>query len=152
MTIIITLLILGAALLFLETILPGLVAGIVGVICLLGAVIRGYQEYGVQTGNLILGGVLIGLVLGIMAWFKFFPNSRFAHKFISHGVVGELEAAQPELLNCTGVTLTELRPSGAATIEGKRVDVITEGEMIERGVPIKVVAVEGIRVVVREVS
>ena len=38
MATIITLLILGAVLLFLETVLPGLIAGIIGFVCLLAAV------------------------------------------------------------------------------------------------------------------
>jgi membrane-bound serine protease (ClpP class) len=36
-------------------------------------------------------------------------------------------------------------------IGGKRVDVVTEGGMIDPGTPLKVVAVEGMRVVVRAV-
>jgi membrane-bound serine protease (ClpP class) len=58
--------------------------------------------------------------------------------------------AKPELLNGTGVALSQLRPSGTATINGQRVDVVTEGGLIERGTAIKVVAVEGARIVVRE--
>jgi membrane-bound serine protease (ClpP class) len=44
-----------------------------------------------------------------------------------------------------------LRPSGNAAIGDRRVDVVTEGTMIDKGTPIRVVAVEGSRVVVREV-
>jgi membrane-bound serine protease (ClpP class) len=44
-----------------------------------------------------------------------------------------------------------LRPSGAAVINDKRVDVVTEGPFIDRGTPVRVVAVEGMRVVVRSV-
>jgi membrane-bound ClpP family serine protease len=36
-----------------------------------------------------------------------------------------------------------------ALINGKRIDVVTEGAMIERGASIRVVVIEGIRVVVR---
>jgi len=41
-----------------------------------------------------------------------------------------------------------LRPAGMALINGRRVDVVTEGAMIERDTPVRVVAVEGMRVVV----
>lgn len=47
--------------------------------------------------------------------------------------------------------MTTLRPSGTAVINGKRVDVVSEGAFIEAGQVIKVVAVEGLRVVVRAV-
>lgn len=151
MALIIALLILGAILLFLETLLPGLVAGIIGFVCLIAAVVLGYRDLGVQAGNLILAIVLVGLVLGTWSWLKFFPESRIARKFIARGTVGELGVDKPELLNATGETVTRLRPSGVARINGQRVDVVTEGGMIERGAAVRVVAVEGTRIVVREV-
>ncbi len=148
MTIIVTLLILGAVLLFLETLLPGFVAGTVGFLCLLGAVVLGYRE-SVPTGNLILVIVFIGLVIGVFVWLKYFPESRIAKKYISQSSVGELGVDRPELLHGTGTALTQLRPSGTANINGQRVDVVTEGGLIERGTAVKVVAVEGSRIVVR---
>ena len=150
MALIITLLILGAILLFLETLLPGMIAGLIGFICLMAAVILGYRDFGYQTGSLILAGVLVGLLIGSWCWLKFFPGSRVAKTFISQGSVGELGVDKPELLNGTGVALTQLRPSGTASINGQRVDVVTEGGLIERGTAVKVVAVEGARIVVRE--
>jgi membrane-bound serine protease (ClpP class) len=150
MALIITLLILGAVLLFLETLLPGMVAGILGFICLMAAVILGFRDFGYQTGSLILAVVLVGLLVGVWCWLKFFPESRVARKFISKGAVGDLGVERPELLNGTGEALTQLRPSGTANINGQRVDVVTEGGLIERGSKIKVVAVEGVRIVVRE--
>ena len=134
---------------FLETLLPGLVAGIIGFICLIAAVVLGYSDYGYQTGTLILAGVIVGLILGTWCWLKFFPESRIAKKFISRGAVGELGVDKPELLNGVGEALTLLRPSGTAKINGQRVDVVAEGGVIERGTKIKVVAVEGARIVVR---
>lgn len=151
MTLIIVLLVLGVILILLETFLPGLITGILGFLCWVAAVILSYRDFGLQTGNLVLGGVLVGLIIGVLCWLKFFPESRIARRFISQRTVGELGVSKPELVNCTGVTITQLRPSGTAFINGKRVDVVTEGGLIEQGASIKVVAVEGLRVVVREV-
>ena len=150
MALIITLLILGAILLFLETMLPGLVAGILGAICLMAAVILGFRDFGYQGGSLILVLVLVGVLVGVWCWLKFFPDSRVARKFISQGAVGDLGVERPELLHGTGEALTQLRPSGTANINGQRVDVVTEGGLIERGSKLKVVATEGARIVVRE--
>ncbi len=146
----ITLLLVGATLMFLETVLPGMIAGAIGFLCLVASVILAYTDFGFQTGNLIFGVVVAGLAMGTFAWLKFFPDSRIGRMFISKSVVGELDVAKPELLHCTGVAITQLRPSGSAFINGKRVDVITEGGLIDRGESIQVVAVEGARVVVRE--
>ena len=55
-----------------------------------------------------------------------------------------------ELLGAEGVALTTLRPAGTAEFNGKRVDVVTDSEYIDHGKQIVVVAVEGMRVVVRE--
>ncbi|MDA1275540.1 MAG: hypothetical protein O2960_16100 [Verrucomicrobia bacterium] len=149
---IVTLILVGGVLILLETILPGMVAGLLGVVCLVAAVIMGYTNFGLQTGNLILVGVVIGLVIGTFCWIRYFPGSRAASVFVSKGVIGDLGVEKPELLGQTGAAQTDLHPSGMAIINGQRIDVVTEGPLIERGTPVKVVALEGIRVVVRAIS
>ena len=149
MAIVITLLVAGVVLLLLETVLPGAIAGILGGLCLLGGVILSYSEFGMRTGNLILLCVIIGLVGGFALWMKFFPDSPMGRLLISKGTVGDIGTDRPDLLNQTGTALTNLRPSGTAVINNRRVDVVTEGGMIERGTTVKVVAIEGMRVVVR---
>jgi membrane-bound serine protease (ClpP class) len=94
--------------------------------------------------------MLLGLIAGFWLWVRYFPDSRAARAFVSHKAVGEIGTEKPELLNQTGTALTPLRPAGTAVLQGKRVDVVTEGQMIERGAAVKVVAVEGMRVVVRQ--
>lgn len=144
------LLLAGIALILLETILPGLVAGTVGLLCVASGIALGYVKFGPTTGNLILLGVLGAfLVLGLL-WIRYFPNSRVGRMFVTNRTVGTLGVEKPELLGQTGRALTHLRPSGTALIGGKRVDVVTEGSLIERDTPVRVVAVEGMRVVVRQ--
>jgi len=53
------------------------------------------------------------------------------------------------LLDKEGTAATNLRPSGTALISGKKVDVVTNGELIDKGTPVKVVKIEGTRVVVK---
>ncbi len=149
MTTVVILLVVGAVLLLLETVLPGMIAGIVGSLCLVGAVLVAYDTEGPRVGGYVLLGVLVGLALGTMLWLKYFPDTRFARLFISQKTVGDLKADKPELVGATGTALTHLRPSGMALLQGRRVDVVTEGAMIERGTAIKVIGVEGLRVVVR---
>lgn len=150
MELVLILLVAGALLLLAESVLPGMIAGLAGACCLVAAVIEGYIRFGAKTGNLILLGVLAGLVVGFWLWLKYFPDSRIAKVFISRKVVGEIGTEKPELLDQTGTALSPLRPAGTAVINGKRVDVVTEGQMIDPGTPVRVVAVEGMRVVVRQ--
>ena len=55
----------------------------------------------------------------------------------------------PELVGCTGTVTRELRPAGTVVINGEPVDVVSEGDYIEKGRQVTVVAVPGNRVVVR---
>ena len=50
----------------------------------------------------------------------------------------------------TGIALTPLRPAGTARIGERRVDVVAEGEFVERDAGIIVIACEGARIVVRK--
>jgi len=58
-------------------------------------------------------------------------------------------ATAPVAVGDRGVTLSMLRPAGFARLRGERYDVVTEGEMIEKGEPVEVLAVQGNRIVVR---
>ena len=47
--------------------------------------------------------------------------------------------------------MSPLRPAGIADIDGKRVDVVSQGEWIDATTPIEVIRVDGNRIVVRHV-
>lgn len=151
MELVVTLIVLGGLLLLAETVLPGLIAGLLGLVCLGAGVILGYSRFGAPTGHWVLGTVITGLIVGTILWLKYFPTSRFVRALTPPSVVGGLNVERPELLDQPGVAHTQLRPSGTAVINGHKVDVVTEGTLIEKGTPVKVVAVEGARVVVRAV-
>ena len=57
-----------------------------------------------------------------------------------------------DLLGKTGIAHSMLRPAGTALIDGQRVDVVTRGEIVEAKSAIKVIVVEGNRVVVTAVA
>ena len=149
---IITCFVTGAVLLALEVILPGMIAGILGLLCLGAGVVQSFLLFGWQTGSYILAGVVVALIIGTALFLKYFPQTPLARVFTSRSTVGEINAVRPELLHQTGAALTTLRPSGTAMIGGHRVDVVTEGDMIDRDTAVQVVAIEGMRVVVRALS
>jgi membrane-bound serine protease (ClpP class) len=139
MAVIIALLVVGALLILLETVLPGLIAGIIGVGCVGAAVVMAYVRFDAATGNLILAVAIGGLIVGAILYVTYFPNSKVAQVFVSKRAIGQIGRQ----------ALTTLRPSGTAVINGQRVDVVSEGAFIEAGAPVKVIALEGLRVVVR---
>lgn len=151
MATVIALLVAGALLVLLETILPGLVAGVLGFICIVIGVGMAYMRFDLQTANTILTIVMAAGVIGTVLYIKYFPESRIAHLFVSKRAIGDIGTENPSLVHQTGESLTKLRPSGTAVINGKRVDVVADGAFIDAGQPIKVIAVEGLRVVVRAV-
>ena len=53
------------------------------------------------------------------------------------------------LVGHSGQSVSPLRPAGVALIDGKRVDVVTNGEFIQPETEVEVIDVEGRRVVVR---
>lgn len=55
-------------------------------------------------------------------------------------------------LGMVGVTITPLRPAGGMRIEGDRVDIVSEGDFIEAGVKVRVIAIDGTRIIVRPVE
>lgn len=65
---------------------------------------------------------------------------------------GTDEKALASLVGAQGVAQSDLRPAGIVRVEGRRVDCVTEGAMIDAGARVKVVEVEGNRVVVRRVK
>lgn len=61
----------------------------------------------------------------------------------------------PELMKYIdkiGTAVTDLHPAGTALIEGKRVDVVSRGEYIEKNSALEVIAVKGNQVVVRQID
>ena len=55
------------------------------------------------------------------------------------------------LVGAEGLAESMLRPSGIARLNDRRHDVVTRGEMIEKGARIKVIEVSGNRIVVKKV-
>lgn len=55
-------------------------------------------------------------------------------------------------LGMEGITITPLRPAGSIEVGGDRLDVVTEGGFVSVNSPVKVILVEGGRIVVRPVK
>jgi len=149
MEIIVVLLVAGAALLVLEPFFPHFVAGPVGLAAWAVAVLLTYARYGADTGNFTLLGVLAGGIGGAVFYVWQLPKSRFARPFSSNKTPPPADTTGSHLLHQSGIALSALLPGGIAEIGGRRIDVVSEGGAIDRGRTVRVIAVEGSRVVVR---
>lgn len=129
--------------------------GLLGVIA---AGLIGYSLYLVFTGLSHTAGILflvndaIFLPILVMVGLKMIARSPATLKK-TLSTVGGVSSQSPEMakfLNLEGETITDLRPSGIARIDGKRVDVTTRGEYIEKKTPVYVSKVTGNQIIVRK--
>jgi membrane-bound serine protease (ClpP class) len=155
----------GVLLLAMELlVIPGFgVAGILGILALLAALALSMLGPG-DTPLYIMGvaaRVAFALVFAIVAslvLLRYLPRLPFGRQFILHTGLGAAQgyASAPEddrrWLGKRGRAASSLRPAGIAEIDGRRVDVVSEGELVDAGELIEVVRVDGNRIVVRQAT
>lgn len=153
----------GIALLVAEIfITPGFgVAGALGIVALISGL--GLSLFGAgATWEFVLGAVsrvvfsLLLAIIGSLVMLRFLTRLPFGRRLIleTELLAGAEGSSAPERdmrwLGKRGTALSPLRPAGIAMIEGERVDVVSDGDLIEPGAPIVVTHVDGNRIVVRQ--
>jgi membrane-bound serine protease (ClpP class) len=86
---------------------------------------------------------------------RMFPESAFFRRIAFVGTQGPEYVASRDfrsLKGRSGVATSYLRPAGVASIDGRRVDVLTEGDFVPAGSPIRVNRVEGARIFVSPIA
>lgn len=100
-----------------------------------------------------MGAGIVALALG-----RYLPKSTLFKKMELVAATSTAEgytASSGEaksLLGTTGIAETNLRPSGKGRFGEQLVDVVTEGDLIEKGMSITIVEVQGSRVVVKRAA
>jgi membrane-bound ClpP family serine protease len=144
----------GLALLFLEIFVPGGVLGIIGGLALLTAIVCGFIEFPHPYGLVSALGILAVSGVSLALWVRLVPGSLLGRKIAlaEDGRAFKSSDRMDSLVGAEGVAQSALRPAGIARFNGQRVDVVAEGQYIDAGARIRVVAVEGNRVTVREIQ
>jgi membrane-bound serine protease (ClpP class) len=147
---------LGFILVFIEVFLiPGFgpVGVMGGMLMAAGVAVAGYTQ-GVWTA-VVYAAIVIALTLPTCAiGFWLMPKTKLGRSFIhstSEYSESGFRSSSDELkkfIGKTGMTLTPLRPAGIIDVEGSRLDVLTRGEFIEKGKEVKIIDIEGSRIVV----
>ena len=157
----------GVALLAVEVfVLPGFgVIGMLGIAAILVALVMamighmpgapvwpGWPRLQIPVMKVLSGFVGSGIVAMVLG--RYLPKTALFRKLeltastsAAAGYTSSTGSAKA-LLGATGVAETMLRPSGKGRFGEQLVDVVTEGDMIEKGQRITIVLVEGSRVVV----
>jgi membrane-bound ClpP family serine protease len=119
-----------------------------------------YQFGRLRNSLMVIAGSGIGVLIAGFFLRKWLPYTPYANRIILAPPAGEeaelihqreMLLQVSELVGKHGVTTTPLFPGGKARFGDDVVDVLSEGEVIERGKTVEVVEVRGNRVVVREV-
>ncbi|MGM0828405.1 MAG: NfeD family protein [Bacillota bacterium] len=152
----IILFIIGMALIVAEFFLPGGIAGGLGIGAILASIMLAGGDV-VQMGISLLIALLIAVATMIIFVKVFGKKMKFFNKIIlkdststESGYVSNINRL--ELIGKEGVTKTPLRPSGTVIVDDERIDAVTEGGFIKAGERVKIVKVEGSRIVVRDIS
>jgi membrane-bound serine protease (ClpP class) len=142
----ITLLLAGFVLIGVEIFIPGGILGIFGSTCWLAAAVVGWRSFSEPWNMLSAFALLLVGILTFFIWIRFFPKSPMGKtlsltasikNYKSHLTDNDFPAGS------TGTAESTLRPSGIARFNGKRVDVVADGEWIEAGQPVKISSTSG---------
>jgi membrane-bound serine protease (ClpP class) len=114
---------------------------------------------GPMTGLLTLLGVFAAIPTLAVLLFKVWPKTPMGrHFYLTRPREDATVTAMPhiqemeKLRGRIGKTLAPLRPAGVADFDGRRVDVITEGMMVEGGRWVRCIDVRAGKVIVRPVD
>jgi membrane-bound serine protease (ClpP class) len=134
-------------------VLPGHgIAGSLGALTLVAAV---FLAFGLPFFVGALQAIAIAIVLSVAFFMlaqRVLPENAFVKRLMFAGTQGADYVASEDhraLLGRTGIAASFLRPAGVATFGDVRVDVLTEGDFVPAGTPVRVTRVEGARIFVR---
>jgi membrane-bound serine protease (ClpP class) len=144
-------------------VLPGFgIAGILGVTAVIAALVLSMVGPGYTTQFLLLTATRVGfamvvaVAIGLLV-LRWLPRLPFGRQLVLDAAMdsaqGYTSAPQTDalLLGRRGHAATPLHPAGIAEIDGQRVDVVSDGEPVDPGEPVKVTRVDGNRVVVSRI-
>ena len=116
----------------------------------------------ISSAMLLTYGSIVGIaLLGIfVVLYIVNRNSKKNANMLDDLILGERQQNRDgytsvidksKFLGATGVCVTDLRPAGTITIEGEPLDVVAEGSFVKQGDTVKVINVDGSRVLVRQI-
>jgi len=135
----------GFLFMFLEiAVIPGFgVTGILGILLLGGGLTTAFMKLSMPMALTATFMAIVGVILLLLWFFLVFPKTSMGKQFILQADASSKDGFvavddNSAYIGKQGVTVTMLRPSGIAKIDGERVDVMTDGEFVEKGVKVKV--------------
>jgi len=149
-------------------VIPGFgIAGITGIACLFSGIILTMipqlskindTNYTLYLNPAAKNFILMVISIGIGVWLlsKILPKTPLFNKIILNNTLSKKDgyiagADYSSYLGKEGISITVLRPAGIIKIDNKHLDVVSSGEMIAAKQAIKVIKIEGTRIVVEPI-
>jgi membrane-bound serine protease (ClpP class) len=147
----------GIFLLILEVAIPGF--GVCAAGAILCFTVAAYFFMGGGIGSLLIIALVYVVVIAALVWLchtlpsdcRWNPIVLLERQNAVKSIEKE-EASYRRLLGKQGEALSMLRPAGTAVVEGRRLDVLTEGDYIASHSRIEVIRVEGSKIIVKQVA
>lgn len=146
----------GIILLIAEAFAPGF--GIAGVGGIISVAISIFLASSSITAAII--SLLVSLSLTIIAMIfilKYAPKNKYFSRIVLNTKLDKERGYTStedykEYIGQIGKVTTSLRPSGIISIDGKLLDVVSEGQFIEKEKMVKIIRVEGRRIIVQKIN
>ena len=144
--------------------IPGFgIVGLAGILCMVASLLLtrlpSYQWWSLDEITAVIGQLALSMIIAIVGaalLLRALPRFALFNRLIlrsetsaAEGYVGTPTDRDSGLVGLEGVTLTALRPTGMGMFDGKRLDIIAEGEFVEEHTAVTVVEARGNRVIVR---
>jgi len=157
----------GLGLLAIELfVIPGFgLAGISGIILTVLGLVLAFLPGGfnwspwsllrLQSALLVVIGAMMASMILFILLLNYLPNTSYMKRIILETEESPQDGytaarAEPQTqVGQTGLALTALRPAGIAEIDGRRLDVVTQGEFIQPRTEIEIAQIQGARIIVR---
>ena len=81
-------------------------------------------------------------------------QSKAAQQFIlkSESISETISTEENWYVNQEGCAYTNLRPAGKGIFNNQRINIMTEGDFIEKGAPIRIIRIEGSKIIVQRIK
>lgn len=150
------LILLSGLLILVEFFVIGTLLGIIGVLLFVVSILS-------VSGNVILYSIFLAiiLVMVIIEWVIFVKYKKRKIPFLNRLILTDATDKESgytsfddrsHLVGEDAITHTVLRPSGTIRLGDERIDAVAEGSYIPSDVKVKIIFVEGTRVVVRPIE
>lgn len=148
--------VIGIGLLILEAFMPGFGApGITGVVLEVITLVMTWFEHGPVATLAMLLIVLLVLAIAISTSLRSITSGRLSKSSLVHSETESNEDGYRStqdlavFMDKEGVASTVLRPAGIADFEGVRLNVSSEGDYIAAGTKVRIIKVEGAKILVK---